>query len=158
MDIQRLRCPQQVGDYLIGYTVAARKQAQRAHLGDWPGPRIRYSRGFFPQPVPQIRALLWPPSDPGMWEYLCAAETDRQLIWLWAAADGMPLQSEAVTGLVPTKYRKGARAEAANHAVEARPAAGVCPGSGVLATLAVTQIAGRPAPGLASRCKQGGAA
>lgn len=68
VDFQRLRTPEQAGEYLIGYTMLRRKEAQRAQMENWPGPRIRYSRQFFPLPVAEIRALLWPPTEPGMWE------------------------------------------------------------------------------------------
>lgn len=70
VDIQPLRSPELAGDYVIAYAITPHKQAQRAHLTDWPGPRIRYSRKFFPRPVPEIRAILWPPVEPGMWEYI----------------------------------------------------------------------------------------
>jgi hypothetical protein len=63
VDIQRLRSPAEAGEYLIGYTSLPRKHAQREHLTAWPGPRIRYSRHFFPRPTAEIRAILWPPLD-----------------------------------------------------------------------------------------------
>ena len=67
----------------MGYTMLRRKQAQRAHLRDWPGPRIRYSRRFFPQPVAAIRAILWPPLEPGMWAYIGLLPWHEPLTFTW---------------------------------------------------------------------------
>jgi hypothetical protein len=97
VDFQRLRTPEQAGEYLIGYTVLPRKEAQRARLDNWPGPRIRYSRAFFPRPVGEIRALLWPVAEPGMWEYIGPASGAWQMTWTWPCGG-----AEAVPGLVPT--------------------------------------------------------
>lgn len=81
VDVQRLRSPRLAGDYLVGYTLGRRKKAQHQYLSHWPGPRIRYSRGFFPQPVPQIQALLWPPKEPGVWEYVGMLPYHLQITW-----------------------------------------------------------------------------
>jgi hypothetical protein len=97
VDIQRLRSPTQAGQYLMGYTMLRRKRAQREHLTDWPGPRVRYSRAFFPRPVAEIRALLWPAAEPGMWEYVGPALGHWQMTWVWPASG-----VEALPGLVLT--------------------------------------------------------
>jgi hypothetical protein len=98
VDIQPLRSPAHAGAYLIGYTVLRRKQAQRKHLDHWPGPRIRYSRHFFPLPVAEIRAILWPPQEPGMWEYVGQFPWHEQLTWTWPAQAVEPAPDLALTG------------------------------------------------------------
>jgi|GEM_PF-6333564 hypothetical protein len=98
VDYQRLRSPEHAGAYLVGYTVARRKEDQRAHLHNWPGPRIRYSRAFFPRPVAEIRALLWPPAEPGMWEYVGPIPWHVQLTWDLPAEGVQPLPHLALTG------------------------------------------------------------
>lgn len=123
VDIQPLRAPEEAGDYLIGYTTAPKKRAQRQHLGEWPGPRIRYSRAFFPRPVAQIRVLLWPVHDPGMWEYIGSADTAWQLIWQWPAAAGQNPAAAAALGSQPTNYRKESQRRGANPCGEAEPGA-----------------------------------
>ncbi|HEY3322797.1 MAG TPA: hypothetical protein VGP72_20245, partial [Planctomycetota bacterium] len=78
VDIQRLRSPALAADYLVGYTVGKRKKAQQQHLSEWPGPRVRYSRGYFSRPVAEIRALLFPPAESsGQWEWVGGVQ------WLW---------------------------------------------------------------------------
>ena len=98
VDMQPLRSPQQAGEYLIGYTMLRRKQAQRAHMDQWPGPRIRYSRHFFPRPVAEIRAILWPPAEPGMWEYVGPVPWHWQLVWTELAPEAL----KAAPGLALT--------------------------------------------------------
>jgi hypothetical protein len=122
VDIQKLKSPRQAGDYLMGYTVAARKQAQREHLTDWPGPRIRYSRGFFPLPAAQIRALLWPPSTAsGMWEFVGMANNHFQVVWELPHANGCDPPEDAAHGLQPMKYRKVRHEAGAKPCGEDRP-------------------------------------
>lgn len=114
VDVQGLRTPEQAGEYLIGYTLLGRKRAQREHLTDWPGPRIRYSRGFFPRPVAEIRALLWPPAEPGMWEYAGPVPHSWQLTW---SADGVVRL--VTTGTPePRNHRKEPADGAAKHGGE----------------------------------------
>jgi hypothetical protein len=98
VDIQRLRSPEHAGEYLIGYTMLRRKQAQREHLGDWPGPHIRYSRHFFPRPVAEIRAILWPPQEPDQWEYVGLLPWYEQLTWTWPEEDAEAAPDMALTG------------------------------------------------------------
>jgi hypothetical protein len=98
VDYQRLRSPEHAGAYLVGYTVARRKEAQRAYLHNWPGPRIRYSRAFFPRPVAEIRALLWPPTEPGMWEYVGPIPWHVQLTWVLPTELMQPLPHMVLTG------------------------------------------------------------
>lgn len=98
VDSQRLRTPEQAGEYLIGYTTLPRKDAQRAQMENWPGPRIRYSRKFFPLPVDQIRAILWPPQEPGMWEYIGPVPWHLQLTLVWPEPGAVAWPVLAPTG------------------------------------------------------------
>ena len=98
VDFQRLRTPEQAGEYLIGYTMLTRKEAQRAQMDNWPGPRIRYSRHFFPRPVAEIRAILWPPQAPGMWEYVGLLPWHEQLTWTWPPQAAEAAPDLALTG------------------------------------------------------------
>lgn len=98
VDFQQLRTPEQAGEYLIGYTMLPRKQAQRAQMRHWPGPRIRYSRRFFPRPVAEIREILWPAAEPDTWEYVGQLPWHMQLTWNLPIQDMKPLQDMAPTG------------------------------------------------------------
>lgn len=98
VDYQPLRSPQEAGDYLIGYTMLRRKRAQRAQMENWPGPRIRSSRKFLPLPVDQIRAILWPTKEPGMWEYIGPVPWHMQLTLVWPEPGAVALPTLVPTG------------------------------------------------------------
>lgn len=115
VDVQRLRSPQHAASYLVGYTVGHRKKAQQIHLNNWPGPRVRYSRGYFPETVATIRRELatawqaeaWPE---GSWEWM-----GRLLDHWWHR------WQQAVAQVSPGNSQEESAERSANHGGRDRP-------------------------------------
>lgn len=151
VDFQPVRSAMHAAGYLVGYTVGQRKKEQQMHLTSWPGPRVRYSRGYFPARVAAIREQLlsaWredsgqePPE--GSWEWLGPAK--QHAWWRWqmalrlaAAPNELPAgewspevraptgceaaPGLALTGQLPSNLRKEAASRTANPSDRDRPA------------------------------------
>ncbi len=50
------------------------------------------------QAVAAIRAILWPPMEPGMWEYIGLLPWHEQLTWTWPDGAGKAVPDVAPTG------------------------------------------------------------
>ena len=128
VDIQPLRSVARAAAYVVGYTVGCSKKEQQQHLADWPGPRVRYSRGYFPGPVAELRAAIHgeeSPAEADGWEYVSPGSLFWQLWWRFARLRARRRPADvAAGGSGANKYRKERAYTLANSDSEDKTGAG----------------------------------